>query len=111
MDMGDHARVGQDGGCGNHRPGCLWGGKGDRVVNIIDRIVLTPEMVSAWTEVCRQARREARKRGIDPAEALGSLPDEAARDNGDGSVTIYVPLPVGGELAMRVPRGQWAWNN
>ena len=43
--------------------------------------------------------------GIDPK----SIPDEQARLEGDGSLTVFVVVPNFGEVAMSIPAGQWAW--
>lgn len=69
----------------------------------LDEVLLSENSVSAWQMVCR---REARRlRGIKPSE----IPDERARENADGSLTIFVPLPDGTEISMIIPVGEWSW--
>lgn len=68
----------------------------------LDSISLAPAAIAAWGEICR---REAGKlQGIKPSE----IPDERVRENDDGTLTIYVTLPDGGEISMVVPAEHWA---
>lgn len=54
--------------------------------------------------------RAARIAAILPSLGIapGDIPDEKARIENDGSLTIFVGLPIG-EVSLRVPPGQWAY--
>ena len=45
--------------------------------------------------------------GTDPRD----IPDEQGRVEDDGSLTIFVSLPDGGEVSMTVPKEQWTWRH
>ena len=61
----------------------------------------------AWNILARQAVKDMAARGekFDPEE----IPDEQGRLETDGSLTIFVVLPNGEEMSLRVPPDQWSW--
>jgi hypothetical protein len=76
-------------------------------IDDLDLVLLTPAVVRAWSdEVAPRAARLLAAAGY-----RGPIPDERGRVEEDGTLTIYVALPGGGEVSMSVPAGQWAWIN
>ena len=72
----------------------------------LSRVALTSSAVERWKALARRPETLAKLRGLPPV----AIPDELARVEADGSLTIYVPLPEGrGEIAMRVEAPEWAW--
>jgi len=73
----------------------------------LDRVNITPEVYRAWHEKARRAVDKIAAKGtvFRPEE----IPDEQAREESDGSLTIFVVLPNGEEVNTRVAPGQWAW--
>lgn len=67
-------------------------------------VLISPAVYRAWLEVVSNAVPRLLAAGIDPRQ----LPDEQGRIEDDGSLTIFVVLPNGGEVSMPVPKGQWA---
>lgn len=74
-------------------------------IDDLDLVLLTPAVWRAWAfEVAPRAAALLAAAGY-----TGPIPDERGRVEADGSLTIYVALPGGGEVGMSVPSGQWAW--
>ncbi|MEK9135175.1 MAG: hypothetical protein AAB451_02650 [Patescibacteria group bacterium] len=73
----------------------------------LDQINITPDVWQAWQEKARQAVAELVSKGelVRPEE----IPDEQARMEDDGSLTVFVVLPNNEEVSMRVPPDQWEW--
>ena len=75
-------------------------------IDDLDLVLLTPEVVRVWKfEVAPRAAAMCAAAGIKPTQ----IPDERGRVEEDGSLTIYVALPGGGEVGMSVPPDHWAW--
>lgn len=72
----------------------------------LSRIGLAPAAIARWGTRAQEIAREAREHGISSPE---DVPDELAREEADGSLTIYITMPDGAELSMRVEPGEWAW--
>ncbi len=70
----------------------------------LDDVLLSPEAVAAWLRAVAAAVRAGKLAGIDPA----AVPDERGRVESDGSLIVFVPLPGGGEISVRLPPGAWA---
>lgn len=72
----------------------------------LSRVVLSLAAVNRWHAKARELAQEARNHGVrTPAD----IPDELARVETDGALTLYVPMPDGAELSMRVEPHEWAW--
>lgn len=72
----------------------------------LSRVVLSHSAVKRWRARASELAREARKHGVrTPAD----IPDELARVEADGVLTLYVPMPDGTELSMRVEPHEWEW--
>ena len=72
----------------------------------LSRVALSHSAVKRWHAKAGELAREARKHGVRrPAD----IPDELARVEADGALTLYVPMPDGTELSMRVEPREWAW--
>lgn len=82
-----------------------------KVGNVVDLddVVSSAAALAAWSAVAEKAAALCVALGV-PRE---QWPEEQARLNADGSLTIWVdvPAPSGGSasLEMRVPPGQWQW--
>ncbi len=72
----------------------------------LSRVALSHSAVMRWHERASDLAREARSRG---ARKPADIPDELARVEADGALTLYVPMPDGTELSMRVEPHEWAW--
>jgi hypothetical protein len=72
----------------------------------LSRVALSHSAVKRWHERAGDLAREARKHGV---RQPTNTPDELARIEADGALTLYVPMPDGAELSMRVEPHEWAW--
>ena len=70
----------------------------------LDQVNISPAVHNAWQGMARSIADIVRRLGISPDE----IPDEKARIEDDGSLTIFVELPIG-EVSLRVPPDQWAY--
>ena len=72
----------------------------------LSRVALAATAVERWHAAARRLVIEAQTHGVRrPAD----IPDELARVEPDGALTIYVPMPDGAEVSMRVEPDEWAW--
>jgi len=71
----------------------------------LDLVALTPAVVEAWQEVAQSAFALAHSGRVGPAE----IPDEQARVNDDGTLTIFVSIPGVIDVSLDVPADQWAY--
>jgi hypothetical protein len=70
----------------------------------LHKIVLTKEMLSAWSVLANIVGSAIAEAGISPDE----IPDEQAKIESDGSLLIYVDLPQNiGKVSLRVPPEHW----
>ena len=65
-------------------------------------VTLTPAAAAAWRETCAKAVPVLRAQGREIGDA-----SEQARVEDNGSLTIFVRMPDGGELACNVPAAEW----
>lgn len=72
----------------------------------LSRVALSRAAVDRWHTKARELAHEDRKNGV---RRPSDIPDELARVEADGALTIYVPMPDGAELSMRVEPNEWAW--
>lgn len=72
----------------------------------LSRVALSHSAVKRWHERASELACEARKHGVSRA---ADIPNELARVETDGALTIYVLMPDGAELSMRVEPHEWAW--
>ncbi len=80
-------------------------GKGKEIN--LDEIMLSQNVVAAWHEMAVRATlfilyTKRKKREV-------FIPDERARINDDGSLTIFVNIPGVIEISMRVPPDEWTY--
>ena len=75
----------------------------------LDKLVLSAASVAVWQKLALRIAEVIRTSGlrIDPR----LIPDEQARVEADGSLTIYVVIPDLGEMSMSVPADQWEFAN
>lgn len=71
----------------------------------LSRVLLSASAVERWHALARDIASTNHGAGVDAA----SIPDELARVEADGSLTIYVTLPTGAEVSMRVEPSEWSW--
>ncbi|HCM36984.1 MAG: hypothetical protein A3J30_03515 [Candidatus Wildermuthbacteria bacterium RIFCSPLOWO2_02_FULL_47_9c] len=69
----------------------------------LDQVNISPVVLAVWDELARHIGELAARYGISSKE----IPDERARIEGDGSLTIFVELPRLGEVSLRVPPAHW----
>lgn len=77
-----------------------------RIIDL-DAVFVSLAVYHGWMEVVQNAMRELAQRGValDPK----TIPDEQARVEDDGALTIFVDAPEIGHLEMRVPPEHWTW--
>lgn len=71
----------------------------------LDQINISPDVCRAWLEKVRETidRILASGAKLNPEE----IPDEQARLEDDDSLTIFVVLPNGEEVNLKVPPNHW----
>ena len=69
----------------------------------LDDVLLSPAAVVAWQEMA--ARIASALQGVRPSD----IPDEQARINDNGTLTIYVKIPGKADISLDVPADQWAY--
>lgn len=72
----------------------------------LDRVYLAPAVFARWREVCTGQLADLLQRFKPKA-----VPDEQARVEPDGSLTLFVVLPDGQEISMRVEPFEWTWSD
>lgn len=72
----------------------------------LDGVVLSTAAVVAWREIAAQAAITLQRLGEMRAKTF-SIPDERARINDDGTLTIFVNIPGAIDISMDVPAGHW----
>lgn len=72
----------------------------------LDDVLLSCDVVKAWVAFAKPSVEALVKSGklVDTS----SIPDERARINSDGTLTIFVTIPNCAEFSMVVPADQWA---
>lgn len=74
----------------------------------LSRVLLSKEAHERWLREAVKMAAQVANRGI---LSVSDIPDEMARVEKDGSLTIYVPMPDGTELSMRCEPHEWAWGS
>lgn len=72
----------------------------------LSRVALSASAIARWRARAQAFLAEAAAHGVRGPSDVG---DEMARIEADGSLTIYLPLPDGAEVSMRVEPDEWAW--
>lgn len=72
----------------------------------LSRVALAERFLQRWITLVPQLVPEALKRGV---RCAGDVPDECARIEDDGSLTVFVPMPDGSELSAKAAPDEWAW--
>ena len=73
----------------------------------LSRVMITASVAQRWSEHARTTFSELAARGALPV--VTTIPDERVRVEPDGSLTMYVQIPEGIEVSMRVEPGEWGW--
>lgn len=77
--------------------------KEPEIINL-DNTMLSADTVAAWRAVAERIGPAFLQIRIRPSD----IPDERARVELDGALTIFVTLPGGrGEISLRVPAEHW----
>ena len=75
-----------------------------------DKVNLSPAAVKAWQEMCDQIAI-AIGYMAEMGREIPPIPDERARINDDGSLTIFVEIPDIMSVSMNVPADQWEYRH
>lgn len=78
-----------------------------REVNL-DEILLSEDATIAWREMAGRVAVALQHIGKMRSKTL-SIPDERARVNDDGTLTIFVNIPDVIDVSMPVPVGHWGY--
>ena len=74
----------------------------------LDRVLLSEDADHRWRAFARTQAVQAIVRKY--FAAASEIPDEMAREEVDGSLTIFLPLPnQDHSISMRVEKGEWTW--
>ena len=68
----------------------------------LDCVNISPAAYQAWQEIAKRVAIIASQLHIESEE----IPDEKARVEDDGSLSVFVQLSIG-DVSLRVPPGQW----
>jgi len=72
--------------------------------NVLNKVFITPAVHRAWLQKSQHAVGLL-PRGIN----IASIPDEQAYVQPDGTLLIFVELPTGNRVEMRVSPDNWVW--
>lgn len=72
----------------------------------LSRIGIAAAAVKRWSQQASALKEVGPAHGL---RDLSQIPDELARVEPDGSVSLYVILPDGYEFSMRIEPGEWSW--
>jgi hypothetical protein len=79
----------------------------DENVIDLDEVLISPVAFREYHEFAKRIARALGESGLMPNPE--NIPDEQGRVEADGSLTIFVRLPNGIEVSMRVPKEHWQW--
>ena len=74
----------------------------------LSRVALAERFVLRWITLVPYLVPEALRRGV---RCASDVPDECARIEADGSLTVFVAMPDGSELGAKAAPDEWAWLN
>lgn len=74
----------------------------------LDEVMLSSDAAAAWYEMAGRVAVALQRIGKMRAKTL-SIPDERARVNDDGTLTIFVNIPDVIDVSMPVPVGHWGY--
>ncbi|OGG52472.1 hypothetical protein A2851_05550 [Candidatus Kaiserbacteria bacterium RIFCSPHIGHO2_01_FULL_53_29] len=80
----------------------------DHSVVDLDEIMFSRYATNAYLKFVEQVGSALSAAGLMPRDPK-NVPLEQGRLEADGTLTIFVELPTGIEVAMNVPKGHWAW--
>jgi hypothetical protein len=73
----------------------------------LDLVWIRPEVHAEWQKIALEA---AKRYAVLPARMRTSIPTEQGRINEEtGVMTIFVDMPVIGEVTLDVPAGHWGY--
>ncbi len=75
----------------------------------LDRVMITVSAAVRWNQLAITAVRTMRQHKKLTAKQAAEMPDEQGRLNEDGSLMLFVQLPNGSELSLRLPPNEWEW--
>lgn len=75
------------------------------MINTLDKVMLTEQAVSRWYAYIASNEVNQKLRGLNSK----LIPDEDARINADGTLTIFVLLPDGDEVSLNLSASDWGY--
>ena len=75
------------------------------MINTLDKIMLTERAAKKWLSYISSTEVDRKIQGFNPK----LIPDEDARINADGTLTIFVLLPNGDEVSMTLASNDWGY--
>lgn len=73
--------------------------------DVLDRVMIAPLVLERWKAHCFARGNALRLAAFRPEE----IADEEARLAADGALELFVRLPDGSEISMRIAAGEWVW--
>lgn len=74
------------------------------MTDVLDNVMLSARAVRQWHALAHQAANNL------PSDVSSKdIPDEQAEAQADGTLLIFVTLAGKRIAEMRVPRGEWTW--
>lgn len=75
------------------------------MINMLDKVMLTEQAVRQWYSYIGSAEVGRRIDAFNPMQ----IPDEDARINADGTLTIFFFLPDGDEVSLNLSASDWGY--
>lgn len=76
-------------------------------MDTLSRTLINQSAVDRWNAMAPALLKQAQQHGC---KTPSDIPDELARVEPDGTLTLYVVMPDGAELTMRIEPQEWAWH-
>ena len=74
-------------------------------MSLLDKVLLSEDASRSWHNHAASPQVQSLLKGIRPSD----IPDEDARLEADGSLTIFIILPTGVEIRMNISPSDWTW--
>ena len=72
---------------------------------LLDKVLLSEAASRSWHNHASSPQVQVLLKDIKPSD----IPDEDARLEADGSLTIFIILPTGVEIRMNISPSDWTW--
>lgn len=70
----------------------------------LDTVMVSEDIAMAWFKLAEMEAEKLQARGY-----AGTIPDEQAVLNEDGTLTIFVNIPEFKKISIEVPEEHWQW--